>query len=306
MIIEPIRKNILSEYKVRNLDESVLREIIREEINEVLGAFKKQYEIGDICARAIKTLVKSLTKEQILAIRSGVLDFPYHIVKVKDSDISGVKIKIKQFDVRGQTIGINPEENLVLVEIGINSAIRLPEKELSDTFAHELMHGNVFLKRYKDNKETYDRTPEYYGNLTKVFRNYYGTLAYNFAHALYACFYQETNALVSQVYSSIMMEIGESVVDEKTFMDIYTNTNSYQEYNIIITETLPLIKQMSDENIQKTLVVPFKNCGINFNVRGIRKECKRIEKVANDAIKKCGRNASLCYNDLLERGQIKE
>lgn len=304
MIVKLPHKDNLKEHKIYHLNEDALREIIKEEINEVLGSFDKQYKISDICANEVKKIVKDLSKKEISDIRSGKLDFPFKLINVNSNDVSKIKIRFTQLDIHGQTIGINPDDKAVIIEIGINSAIRNSVSELSDIFAHELMHGNVYLKRYGKNEETYDKTPDYYNKLTNVFNNYYGTIAYNFAHALYACFYQETNALVSQVYSSIMMEIGNSVIDKNTFVDIYRNTNSFIEFNLITTETLPLIRQMDNTVLEKMVILPFKQCGINFNITKVRSECKRLEKVAKDALKKCNRNASLCYNDLLKNKQI--
>ena len=304
MIVKLPHKDDLNEHKIYHLNEDTLRGIIKEEINEVLGSFDKQYKISDICANEVKKLVKDLSKKEISDIRSGKLDFPFKLINVNSNDVSKIKIRFTQLDIHGQTIGINPDDKAVIIEIGINSAIRNTVSELSDIFAHELMHGNVYLKRYGKNEETYDKIPDYYNKLTNVFNNYYGTIAYNFAHALYACFYQETNALVSQVYSSIMMEIGNSVIDKNTFIDIYRNTNSFMEFNLIITETLPLIRQMDNTVLEKMVILPFKQCGINFNITKVRNECKRLEKVAKDALKKCNRNASLCYNDLLKNKKI--
>ena len=304
MIVKLPHKDDLNEHKIYHLNEDTLRGIIKEEINEVLGSFDKQYKISDICANEVKKLVKDLSKKEISDVRSGKLDFPFKLINVNSNDVSKIKIRFTQLDIHGQTIGINPDDKAVIIEIGINSAIRNTVSELSDIFAHELMHGNVYLKRYGKNEETYDKIPDYYNKLTNVFNNYYGTIAYNFAHALYACFYQETNALVSQVYSSIMMEIGNSVIDKNTFIDIYRNTNSFMEFNLIITETLPLIRQMDNTVLEKMVILPFKQCGINFNITKVRNECKRLEKVAKDALKKCNRNASLCYNDLLKNKKI--
>lgn len=304
MIVKLPHKDNLKEHKIYHLGEDALREIINEEINEVLGSFDKQYKISDICANEVKKIVKDLSKKEISDIRSGKLDFPFKLINVNSNDVSKIKIRFTQLDIHGQTIGINPNDKVVIIEIGINSAIKNSVSELSDIFTNELMHGNVYLKRYTKNEETYDKTPDYYNKLTNVFNNYYGTIAYNFAHALYACFYQETNALVSQVFSSIMMEIGNSVIEKNTFIDIYRNTNSFIEFNLIITETLPLIRQMNNTVLEKMIILPFKQCGINFNITKVRSECKRLEKVAKDALKKCNRNASLCYNDLLKNKQI--
>lgn len=301
----PLRKKTK---KVIKLTESELRGIIREMILEELGSFPNQYETSNIIADAVIEAANSLTDEDIRKIRSNV---PLDIVKhVDNKNLSVVRIQFLQDIAFGCFLGINTEENSAIIGISYKRVLASSRDDIVNTIQHELMHGNTYLRKAENvgTENLYGDIPHYYGELFNIFSNYEpGNIVYNFAHAMYSCYYDETNALVSQVYSDIMRQLnnsGKGKITEDEFINMYRNTNSYEEFKLATTNVVPVIQSMSDAAIEKFIVNEFVKNGINISVAMVKKQCKRIDSIANEALKDCSRNASLCYKHLIEQGRI--
>lgn len=295
--------------KVVKLNESQLRQIIRGILYEELGSFTNQYETSCLVAKIVKKKVEELTPLQIKQIKDNAFIEIKQKVNTENFDV--VRVRLVQYQPLGAFLGLNREQRAVIIQISYANALSMSQDELANVIQHELMHGNTNINIVKNaGEEKFGNAPVYYNNLISIFHGEQGnSLVYNFAHALYATHFDETNALVSQVYSSIMSEFnksGKEQITEEEFIDIYRNTNSYQEFKFALTDTIPEIESMSDDSIKREIISPFKRYGINFTVSQVKKYCRQIRKISNEALKDCSRNASLCYRDMIKDGLIKE
>ena len=293
---------------VIKLNEVQLRNIIRDILYEELGSFTNQYPTSCLIAKIVKKKAEGLKPEQIKKIKDNAFIEIKQKVNTENFDI--VRIRLVQYQPLGVFLGLNMEQRAVIIQISYANALNMSQDDLANVIHHELMHGNTNINIVKNvGEEKFGNAPIYYNNLISIFHGEQGnSLVYNFAHALYSTHYDETNALVSQVYSSIMSEFnksGKEQITEEEFIDLYRNTNSYQEFKLALTDTIPEIESMSNMSIEREIIKPFKCYGINFTVPQVKKYCKQIRKISNEALKDCGRNASLCYRDMIKDGLIK-
>lgn len=85
-------------------------------------------------------------------------------------------------------------------------------------------------------------------------------------------------------------------MEKKTNDDIkfaLPQTESFQIYDNIINNVIPMINNLNDDDIQENIINIFNYYDINFSIDDIRKHNKEILNISKIAIKKIIKNAIL-------------
>lgn len=173
-----------------------------EGIDEECHIFDGQYEWA-----------KSIADEVIQHIMAKEYNF---IVEAKYGTFQTVDVTINIIEgneCHGNIYRINDDEEKIWINLFIGEFsfkgknYQQIKNKLLIPIVHELMHGNIFLNRMKSDSvgdDKVDETPIYYGNLVDAMNNTEpGSDSYVFSRALYLSYYQETQAMISQVWAEI-------------------------------------------------------------------------------------------------------
>lgn len=268
--------------KIKNFDGEKL-------ITESLGAFQDQYalskEISDLAYYMFmknikKNIYNPLNNKEIKVIDLTVLVNPIHIL-------------------HATIIGVNGEDGKVIIELHIPEAYRMANKDkvinaISNVVVHELMHGNVYIKRINNKVDNVVDTPFYYDKLIYILRSVSEKhICRKFAYALYSTYYQEVNAMVSQANIQLSNIIGYGTKTNDEIKNNLPKIEAYQIYNEIVKDTIPKINSMTNEEIENNIVNIFKQFNIQISVKFVRDMCKKMNKIATEAIKNIIRNTIL-------------
>ena len=273
------------------ITESKLREIIKDVLFETMSSFPNQYEVAKICTNEFSKMFDSGIKEKTIEIRkSGINNIILQILEGRF--LSKVNV---QFNENNIIISIG-EDNWCGKNFNVNS--------LYDKIVHELMHGNIYLSRDQniENKSKIEDTPESYDKLIELLNILdENTLVYNYTYALYSCYYQEMQAIISQTYSSmksICYRNKIEVVDRSTFEELFKKSSPYQTFknNIYICD---VIDELDDSTVKKEIIDVYTANNLITDIYEIRKNSTEIRRLSNRAIHKCMRNASIFYYELL-------
>lgn len=273
------------------LTEGVLRCIIKEVLEEALGSFKKQEELGEYCAEIIRQMINN--GEVKRTIRWN--DKNIKKINLEHKPTENYLGKLTSYDFYNKTLNIHVGRNIKKYN------------NVAEVISHELMHGNIYLspKHYETSLKMELDTPDYYDDLIKTLDNVDG-IAYNFAYGLYSIFYQEAQAIISQTATEIRGSINKREIDtitKKEFIDLIRQCKSYNIFKLNISDCCDIIDTMSDKEIQCLIVYPFKNNKININISFVKKMNRRIREVSNEALRKCINNAMIVYYDLDKEGK---
>ena len=281
--------------KAKVLTEDVLRQVIREVLFEAMSSFPNQYMIAEISANEFeKMFLNGSNVGKVQINKSGIKNI---ILKIEDGYFLS-------------KVNVNFENKDLIISIGRDNWRNFEWNKLYEAISHELMHGNIFLSRDNNikDKNKIDDSPESYDKIVEILNSVedIDNLFYDYVYALYSCFYQETQALVSQTYSSmsyIYNKYGYDKIERDEFDTLLVNSKPY----IIFSENIKLcdvLDQMTDNILEEKIVNEFKNWGLITTLFEIRKNINEIRRISNKALTKCMRNASLFYNELEKEGKI--
>ena len=254
-------------------------------ISESLGAFEQQYEISNNVASLAYKLLMNKESEGEITIENNIVKKIHLTIYLKT--IWGVSASLTEISDDCMFLTINLPKNYIMLprEKFINA--------LTDPISHELMHCNVFVKRYENNVIPDDR-PSYYNDVISIIgdESCQDDIVYDFAYALYSTYYQEVAAMVSQSSRQFKNFLMGNELNNRNANIALKQCNSYMIYNNIINYTVPTISNMSDDEINNRIVKYFNGVGIDCDVNWVRKQLEKIHNVAKDALHNIIRNVS--------------
>ena len=259
-------------------------------IDEANHSFNKQYEWSD-----------KLSSEIVSNFKQGISHFIY---EVEDNDIKEIDVTIE--GKKGQTSASFNNLSIdgiffISVSIDKRRLLEYPETlkgEICSAISHELMHGNVYFKRYKNNQELND-IPDYYDVVLKIMRSVDSNgIDYFFARALYTCYYQETQAFISQTWPEVKNILSKEYktidVDKKLFMDALGRTDTFETFS----NNIRISKLISDSPFAiSTLIKKFKENGAEIDEEKIKNWAIKILKISKGALRDAINNAYGYWED---------
>lgn len=285
MTLEYRKKNIdviYSKYNRHNINDNI--------ILEALVSFNNQHNLAIELANVVYN-----------NYLKNILNFEY---LTTNNDIFKVKLIIDDTSMlnrfNASIIALNDIEKSITIKIYLSSQIKKQDSryiinQLTSSITHELMHGNVFLKRLNNNNVEISDEPIYYPNIISVIQTVDpDTILYKFSYALYATYYQEVNAIVSQTSTQLYNILGYgSNHNNETIKNAIKNTEPYTIYNMILNEVVPCIENMTDSLIENLIIKPLKQFNINLTINDIKKKTKYIKLISEKALHNILRNAML-------------
>lgn len=264
----------------RNVDDETL-----SLINESLGAFEKQYELTNKIASFAFYLLANNRYDGELSIDSEIVDKVFINLDIKSLWGCAASLNLIKDKCLYMTISFT-KDYLMLSKSKFIDA-------LSDPISHELMHYHIFVERDK-NKVIPNDKPLYYDNLIKIIQDekFYNTLVSEFAYGLYATYYQEVSAMVSQAVIQFKNFLMNQEKTHKNANSALKQCNSFIVYNNILKHTVPIINRMSDYEINKEIVSFFNENGIECDIKWARKQTKKMFLIAKYALHNVIRNVS--------------
>ena len=137
----------------------------------------------------------------------------------------------------------------------------IPQEKLKSgirkTIAHELMHGNIYSKRY-DKVKDFDREtilkaindyPNYYEDVLRIkSAEEHDSLIYYFTYALYTSYYHEVQAFVAQsdsYFKKVLWLNRDRKITNDNLRDILKNCEEYQTF-VQNIHTVNTLRNMTD------------------------------------------------------------
>ena len=263
-------------------------------ISEALGSFNNQHNLAIELANVVYN-----------NYLKNILNFEY---LTTNDDIFKVKFIIDDTSMlnrfNASIIALNNIEKSITIKIYLSSQIKKQDSryiinQLTSSITHELMHDHVFLKRLNNNVEISDE-PIYYPNIISVIQTADpDTILYKFSYALYATYYQEVNAIVSQTSTQLYNILGYGCNhNNEIIKNAIKNTEPYIIYNMILNEVVPCIENMTDLLIESLIIKPLKQFNINLTINDIKKKTKYIKLISEKALHNILRNAMLQIHNI--------
>ena len=258
---------------------------------EALGVFNGQYQIAELIGCVVfDMLINDISSQTI--------------TNIDNECINNVEIELDTNtimpNISGSIIKLNPTTKTIGIRISMPQSLKgknssITQKRIQNVIVHELMHGNVFLKRFDNDAEIED-APEYYNVILYMMGVAdANSIIYKFCYALYATYYQEVNAIISptniQMYN--ILGYGKDNSNDE-IKNAIRKTEPYLIYSTILYDTIPILENLSDEDIETFIISELKKLDIdNFTVDFIRKKIKHIKLIAMKALRNVFRNAML-------------
>lgn len=266
-----------------------IKEIAKTLIIESLGSFDNQIKIAEEIGGICYEMLKSNVERNVFDIDSDIIKHVDLTIK-RDTPNYEITASINSLDSNG-TIG---------VVISIPLRYRLIDNEkamtnkISDILSHELMHGNIFLKRFENKVEIND-APEYYGNLLRILENEdQENDLYQIAFALYSTYYHEVQAFTSQTAKSIKdIYGGKLTYSNDEIKNGIMQSEGYMIYSNIINGRVKDIIDYEDLVIETYILPRLNDYGVRFNVEELRASLCKAVNVAKKALHKIFKNAML-------------
>lgn len=266
-----------------------IKEIAKTLIIESLGSFDNQIKIAEEIGGMCYEMLKSNVERNVFDIDNDVIKHVDLTIK-RDTPNYEITASINSLDSNG-TIG---------VVISIPLRYRLIDNEnamtnkISNILSHELMHGNIFLKRFENKVEIND-APEYYGNLLRILENEdQENDLYQIAFALYSTYYHEVQAFTSQTAKSIKdIYGGKLTYSNDEIKNGIMQSEGYMIYSNIINGRVKDIIDYEDLVIETYILPRLNDYGVRFNVEELRASLCKAVNVAKKALHKIFKNAML-------------
>ena len=282
------------------INECYNKNILNEIIDEENHMFNTQYKLSNEISNVVYEMILKNVKNNIYPTSNNE-----HIdvvsIKIEDgiNPYTNVVADIYRVDNEKKRISIS----LILPPniLTINKQMAL--NKISNAIVHELMHGNIFINRLNNGQEINDM-PSFYAYIIKIMKtiNDEENIAYKFAYAIYATYYQEMQAIISQTAHNIFNIIKQNNIKEynNDILKKYLRfCEPYQIYGTILNETLPIINSMDDYDIHKYIINIFSENGFDCTISFIREQSKIIEEKSKKALRKIINNATLIFKEEL-------
>ena len=275
-------------------------QLLNEIVDEENHMFNTQYKLANEVANVVYSMILKDVKNNIYPT-SNREHIDTIAIKIEDgfNPYNSVVANIYRVNNENKRIAISLTLPPNIYTIDKETAIR----KISNAITHELMHGNIFINR-ADNGQKINDMPNYYAYLLKIMQTIDNEddVAYKFAYALYATYYQEMQAIISQTaqgIKNIIMQNKIKEVNNDTIRKYLTFCEPYQIYGTILNETVPIINNMSDNEIHHSIVLSFSENGFECSVSFVREKSKEIEEKSNKALRKIASNAMLVFKEEL-------
>lgn len=279
-------------------------------IEESLGSFSNQMEITEEIIDVFKKMIDNNVNEIETHFNIDGKETKFKL-KIEKKILSETKAEISTY---GDKVGdeIMLDYFLITLKLSLfDSQLTLDQlKQIaSKALSHELGHANIISKRIY-NKQNIN-TVELYGVVQKILNNANVSPIVNFfAYALYACYYEEKQAIVSSTSAQLLEKYSDDRIrnikektinlteDEKykLLLKIYKkdliNTEAYQTFYTIFTS---LRKSLTNQN-KNLIKTVFRNYGLSIDVDN---EIKQISKISKEALKDVTRNGTLFFYNFL-------
>lgn len=188
-------------------------------------------------------------------------------------------------ECHGNIYRINDDEKKIWIKLFIGEFsfkgknYQQIKNKLLIPIVHELMHGNIFLNRMASdsvNDDKVDETPYYYENLIKAMDNTIpGSDSYIFSRALYLSYYQETQAMISQVWAEMRNLFSEKaqILTKNDFKYALLHIDLYKD----VSDSIWICRRMMDEYYTRVKVFEeLQTYGIEFDEKRNHSIIKRI------------------------------
>ena len=279
-------------------------------LNEALGSFNNQYDISKQLANTVLMMKQNRMTSCLTNVLVDNIKIPVLIVLFTNEgtynkanlDLVGDK-QTGQIEELKINVFISPFEYR-------NDNQEWLLNDIKEKISHELMHGNIFLKRNVSNEKLNDM-PEYYNGCIEIIQNSHNSFLRDIAYALYTTYYQEAQAIVSSTYGQLESLIGQNNInylksidyDAKLsiFKKYLIETMAYQTYYYIINDTCKIIDEMSEQELKyweedlRRKKVVLKD--------GLKAAMGKVKNVADGALKDVTRNGALFFNEVLNNNQ---
>ena len=188
-------------------------------------------------------------------------------------------------ECHGNIYRINDDEKKIWIKLFIGEFsfkgknYQQIKNKLLIPIVHELMHGNIFLNRMKSNNvadDKVDETPNYYENLIHAMNDAEpGSDSYIFSRALYLSYYQETQAMISQVWAEMRNLFSEKaqILTKNDFKYALLHIDLYKD----VSDSIWICRRMMDEYYTRVKVFEeLQTYGIEFDEKRNHSIIKRI------------------------------
>lgn len=275
-------------------------------INESLGGFSNQYDITEQLTQTVMQMHDNNIDSLETTIDIDGTKIPF-IIKISKAGVIN-KAQIMPLGTRDEN-GDVLEALELTVFMPVFSRFANDKKELykdvKAQIAHELMHGNIFSKRATAGEDLNDM-PQYYSACINIIENEIGPIK-DVAYALYATYYHEMQANISSVYSELECAINEENVKFLqnssyeymllVFKMFLMNTEAYRIYYYIINTVCKKFFNYNENGI-KELEKELNDKGVILQ-NGLISTMKKVQKLAEGALRDVTRNGALYFNKIL-------
>jgi len=251
-----------------------------EGIDEECHVFDGQYEWGSKIADEVIQHIINKEYNFIVEAKYGT----FRLVDVTINIIEGD-------ECHGNIYRINDDDEKIWINLFIGEFsfkgknYQQIKNKLLIPIVHELMHGNIFLNRMVSNgvdDDKVDETPYYYGNLVDAMNNTEpGSASYIFSRALYLSYYQETQAMISQVWVEMKNQFGNKTenLTKSDFKYALLHVDVYKD----VSASIWICRRMMDEYYTRIHVFEeLQKYGIEFDGK---RNFSIIKKILNKLIR---------------------
>lgn len=263
----------------------------RRLIDEALGSFDGQYHLADLISQVAYDMFIDNVHNQT-------------IENIDNESIKQVFIELDTNtllpQIKGTIVSLNLEEKKIGLKLMISPKLKkvnsaIVKKRIKNVITHELMHGKIFLSRLENDVELED-APDYYNAIIYLMGvSNEDSLLYKFCYALYATYYQEVNAIVSQTNIQMynILGYGKEHSNDEIKLAIM-KTEPYQIYSMILHDIIPTLENTDDERVKSEIVDKINELDVcKLNIGFVKESIKRIKLVAMKALRNIFKNAML-------------
>lgn len=273
---EPFKKKIFEVKHLQcasiNINETIL--------NESLGVFEGQYEIAEYLSNISYEMLNKKTNKNTVNVEQYKTWLKYVNLTLNieyDNLLPNINARLEKIGTDSVNIIINVSYPCLNI---YNETIM--KNKILNCITHELMHDNIFIKRYTNGIEEFDDTPDEYPIYIQIMdENNPNTLLYKFGLALYSTFYQETQAIISQTVSNLRLILMKQDVSNDEIKSAIAKSEGYIRFNIILHELVPVLEHMSDDELFQQIELPlFSKYALNIKPKKLIKKFKNRSTIA--------------------------
>lgn len=273
-------------------------------LTEELHSFENQYELAKELA--------AVTYRMAMDGEDTVVYNPQNNNVINTVDLT-VETPIVGM-ICGRILAVNQEESKISFHVIMpqhyleTRSKEINLKYLANAIMHELMHGNIYMKRLGQELELEDY-PSYYDLTLKLANDdTQHPLIRDIAYALYATYYQETASLVSQTEANIRLLAKDRNIATLSPQTIKSMIIYCEPWNIfwnISHGLVPTMKQFDDDDFN-FVIRTFSDYGFQTDKSFWIKKIGELEKKSKIALKKITRNAMLVLKDVKKQESMQD